>query len=105
VCADDNIDETYGINVQFEESEEEVCFFSCCCLILREFVSTASRIVMLNCVLLHVMSFCLVESYVQYLCKCVDGRIVYWQLVHFSVAMPMCFCLMAFGLLVSYRLF
>jgi len=23
-CADDNIDETYGINVQFEESEEEV---------------------------------------------------------------------------------
>jgi len=29
VCADDNIDETYGINVQFEESEEEVCFTSC----------------------------------------------------------------------------
>jgi len=25
-CADDNIDETYGINVQFEESEEEVHF-------------------------------------------------------------------------------
>jgi len=25
-CVDDNIDETYGINVQFEESEEEVCF-------------------------------------------------------------------------------
>jgi len=24
---DDNIDETYGINVQFEESEEEVCFY------------------------------------------------------------------------------
>ena len=29
VCADDNIDETYGINVQFEESEEEVRFCSC----------------------------------------------------------------------------
>ena len=27
VCADDNIDETYGINVQFEESEDEVCFY------------------------------------------------------------------------------
>jgi len=26
VCADDNIDETYGINVQFEESEEEASF-------------------------------------------------------------------------------
>ena len=26
VCADDNIDETYSINVQFEESEEEVRF-------------------------------------------------------------------------------
>jgi hypothetical protein len=24
LCADENIDETYGINVQFEESEEEV---------------------------------------------------------------------------------
>jgi len=29
VCADDNIDETYGINVQFEESEEEVCSVFC----------------------------------------------------------------------------
>ena len=32
VCLDDNIDETYGINVQFEESEEEVrsdCFLYC----------------------------------------------------------------------------
>jgi len=26
MCADDNIDETYGINVQFEESEEEVYY-------------------------------------------------------------------------------
>ena len=25
VILDENIDETYGINVQFEESEEEVC--------------------------------------------------------------------------------
>lgn len=30
LIADENIDETYGVNVQFEESEDEVNFFLAC---------------------------------------------------------------------------
>lgn len=34
VTSDENIDETYGINVQFEESEEEVCVMTSLSLFL-----------------------------------------------------------------------